>query len=225
MSGAARRVGTRAVAAAAAAALACRATTQRPPFQPFPATQPIEVELEMAEATDTLARRLAADSIPVGRVVPADGYLETPWFDAASGTPTSRRPVGPEVVRVRGWVTPSKAYHSEVQVEAVYRPVADPSLDERELERVVSDSHPATLRVRRVLQGILRQFGDSAALAKLFPPEPGDTAKGAKAARPDSAATDSLRKPIEPLPGPPPIPPPPDTTRRPPADGLTSRRP
>lgn len=113
-----------------------------------------DLDVEVAEATERIARALADAGIPVGRVSPQDGYLETPWFDAATGRPAGGRPLGLDRVRVRGWVTPSAHGSSEIKVEAVYRPVADPSRPARELERSVPYAHPVRVQVRTAFRAI-----------------------------------------------------------------------
>ncbi len=110
--------------------------------------------MEVPAATDSLARALLAAGIPVARVSARDGYLETPWFDAATGRPASGRPLGPDRVRVRGWVSPSRHGHSELVVETVFRPFADPSATPRDLEQSVAYSHPVRQRVRTALSSV-----------------------------------------------------------------------
>lgn len=148
--------------AALGAGLACNPATSRPLFGPVPAVRPVEIELPLADATQRLAELLVADSIPVTRVEIRDGYLETPWFDAATGQPVSRRPLGPGTVRVRGWVDPSQPGHSALTVETVYRPIADPSLPERELDVLVPPDDPAAVRVRRVIDRLVERYGEPA---------------------------------------------------------------
>jgi hypothetical protein len=113
-----------------------------------------DLDVEVAEATERIARALTDAGLPVGRVSPQDGYLETPWFDAATGRPAGGRPLGLDMVRVRGWVTPSAHGSSEIKVEAVYRPVADPSRPARELERSVPYAHPVRVQVRTAFRAI-----------------------------------------------------------------------
>ena len=88
-----------------------------------------------------------------------DAYLETPWFDAATGIATDRRPLGPEVVRVRAWIDPGKPNHSHLRVEVVYRPLADPSAPSRELDQQVPPDHPVTIRVGRSIETLRDRFG------------------------------------------------------------------
>lgn len=127
---------------------ACSPATSRPAFPPVPEARIGEVELEVPQATERLARELTAAGIPVNRVAPRDGYLETAWFDTATGKAVGARTSGGDRVRVRGWVRPSRHGYSELTVETVYRPFADPSAAPRELERSVPFAHPVRARVR-----------------------------------------------------------------------------
>lgn len=113
-----------------------------------------DLEVEVPVATERLAKALTDAGIPVARVSPQDGYLETPWFDTATGRAAGGRPLGLDVVRVRGWVTPSAHGSSEIKVETVYRPIADPSRPARELERSVPYAHPVRVQVRSAYRAI-----------------------------------------------------------------------
>jgi hypothetical protein len=44
-------------------------------------------------------------------------------------------------------------------VETVYRPFADPSLPERELERPVPPAHPMAVKVEEILAALLKRHG------------------------------------------------------------------
>jgi len=70
---------------------ACYPATTRPAFLPEPTAPVAEVELAIPEATRAAAVALDADSIPVRRTEPKDGWLESDWFDATTLQPTSRR--------------------------------------------------------------------------------------------------------------------------------------
>jgi hypothetical protein len=185
------------------AALGCRATTGRPPFPPFPEAEHVEIGFGLVDkvvtvmqVTDSLVAYLRADSIPVSTVKPFDGYLETRWFEAATLAPTDRRPLSDQIVRVRGWVDPSKPGYAKVEVETVSVPWADPSLPDRELETPVPFTHPVNVRVRAVLKRLTDKYGapeDSAAVqpGNRPPPLQADSAPArpdSVAARPDSGA-------------------------------------
>jgi hypothetical protein len=137
---------------------ACQLATARPPFEPVPEARHADVALSRPEATERLAEALREDSIPVTRVELRDGYLETRWFDVATGRPATTGRTGTGVVRVRGWIEPARVRQSELRVETVFRRVADPSLPERELERAVPADHPVAQRVDSVLARLARRY-------------------------------------------------------------------
>jgi hypothetical protein len=136
----------------------CQLATTRPPFEPLPEARHADVPLSRMEATERLAEALRRDSIPVTRVEPRDGYLETPWFDAETLRPTGGGRTGEGVVRVRGWIEPARVRQSGIRVETVYRRMLDPSLPDRELEHAVRPDHPVAERVDSVLARLVRQF-------------------------------------------------------------------
>jgi len=145
--------------AALALLAACKPDTTRPAVTPYPEAAGVEIRLRPQEATRRLAEALQADSLPPAQVRLRDGYLETKWLDSATGRPTGRRPLGTSVVRLRGWADPGRPGFTVLTVETVYRPLADPSLPERELERQVPREHPTAAKVEQVLQAMLKRYG------------------------------------------------------------------
>jgi hypothetical protein len=137
--------------AAVCLAAACFPTTTRP--------HTAEIELFVPAATRALAVALDTDSLPVSRTEPDDGWLETPWFDAATLQPTTARVVGTDVVKIRAFVEPGRANHSIITIEAVYRPLLDPSRDGRELERHLAAEHPVALRVKATMERLQAEYG------------------------------------------------------------------
>ncbi|HEU5171772.1 MAG TPA: hypothetical protein VFU46_14590 [Gemmatimonadales bacterium] len=144
------------IATGLGALAACQLATTRPSFEPVPEARHAEVRLPRAEATRLLAEALREDSVPVALAEPRDGYVVTPWFDS-TGVAASPD-IGTGVVRVRGWVEPARVGSSELIVETVYRPMLDPSLPERELERAVAPDHPVAVRVDSVLARLARRY-------------------------------------------------------------------
>ncbi len=139
---------------------ACQASTTRPIFGPVAGSASVVLETGVTHATTLLADALKADSIPVTAVYPRDGFLQTPWFDSATGRPTDRRPLGTDVVRVRAWVDPEKPGFSRLLVEATYRDIVDPSLPERELDRVLPPDHRVSKQVLGVLDSLRKRYGE-----------------------------------------------------------------
>jgi len=142
--------------------LGCKATTARPYFPPATGAPQTEIELDVKEATEALADVLKGDSLPVVQVVLRDGFVETAWFETENKRATHGRRLGPDVVQVRAWVDPSRPGHSRIVIETVYRPLADPSLSGRELDRQVAPDHPIGKRMTEIITQ----------LAKLYSSEP-----------------------------------------------------
>ena len=154
-------LGRTAMAGVAALALGvgCQPVTTRPPFPPVPEAAFTEIRLAPAEATRLLGEALKAESIPAARIELRDTWLETGWFAASTGRPVRHRATGPGVVRVRAWADPTHPGNSKVVVETVYRPLADPSLPPRELDRQVPRNHPVAIKVRATLQDLVKRYG------------------------------------------------------------------
>jgi hypothetical protein len=143
-----------------AAGTACQPATTRPAFLPRPEALGAELRLSVPDATRRLAESLRADSIPVRTVRLRDGYIETPWFASRTGRPVGgQQPLGSGTVRVRAWADPARPGSTQLMVETLYRPIADPSLPERELERQVPADHPAAKKVQAALSRLVERYG------------------------------------------------------------------
>lgn len=165
---------------------ACKPDTTRPAITPYPEAVGVEIRLRPQEATRRLAEALQADSLVPARVRLRDGYLETRWLDSATGRPTARRPLGTDVVRLRGWVDPGRPGFSVLTVETLYRPLADPSLPDRELERQVPRTHPTAVKVEQILQAMVKRYGGPPAPVA----QPAGEAAGGRAAPPQVPANE-----------------------------------
>ncbi len=107
-----------------------------------------------------MAAELGRREIPLVRVSPEEGYLESAWFDVAT-----KRAVAPPfgavagVVKLRVFADPvGGGRNTRLFVEAVTRVAWDPSVPERELERMVAADHP----VRRMLNELIEGLGAQA---------------------------------------------------------------
>ena len=153
----------------------CSPYTTRPFYPPVTGAATAELELEMQDATETLAAVLRSDTLPVTTVQLRDGFIETAWFDAATKGATRRRAVGPGVVQVRAWVNPSRQGFSTIIVETVYRPLADPSRAPRDLDEQVPPDHPVGKRIEQVVSELARLYNreePAAAAPAEGPPAP-----------------------------------------------------
>lgn len=142
------------------ATLGCDPATTRPALVPLPEAAGTEVRLVPREATRSLAEALRADSVPIRRVAIRDGYMESGWFDTRTRRSASAgRAIGQGVVQVRAWADPARPGSSQLVVETTYRPMVDPSLPQREMERQVSRDHPVAVDVEGVLRRLVERYG------------------------------------------------------------------
>lgn len=139
---------------------ACQATTTRPPFTPLPQAPVVELELAQAAGTGIVVNAFTADSLPVAHSDPRDGYVDSGWFDAETLAPAGGIPLGAGTVRIRAWLNPSIPNHVLATFEAVYRPEADPSLPDRELERLLPPEHPIQVRLAGIVAGLEQIYGE-----------------------------------------------------------------
>ena len=155
---------------------ACQPGTSRPALVPLPEAMGSELRLSVPETTRRFAEALKADSIPTRKVRLRDGYIETGWFQARTGRPSRQRhPLGAGVVRVRAWADPARPGNTQLTVETLYRPSADPSLPERELERQVPPDHPVARKVAAVLVRMVERYGTPPPLAEEPSAEPDES--------------------------------------------------
>ncbi len=150
--------------------LSCQPYTTRPAFGPLPGAAEAVVDLDVAKATEVLAEQLKSDSIPVSRIEPKDGYLETPWFNVATGQATTDRVLGDSIVRVRGWVNAYGKERGSIRVETAVRPLANPSLPPRDLDRQAPIDNPVAIRVAQVLTDMARRYPVPGAEEPTAPP-------------------------------------------------------
>ena len=94
--------------------------------------------------------------------------------------------------RVRAWADPTHPGSCKVVVETVYRPLADPSVPPRELDRQVPRSHPVAIKVRATLQELVKRYGGPPPTTERpgATPVPGVAAEGEEAP-PDEVQADS----------------------------------
>lgn len=145
--------------AVALGAAACDPGTTRPDLLPFPEARSFEVARDRGAAIGLLADRLRADTIPVGRVDTLDAWLETPWFDAGTRRLVRGDHVGMQFVKLRAWADPARPTHAELIVELAYRPVADPSLPGRMLERPLPETHYFARHLDSLLNRLQAEVG------------------------------------------------------------------
>ena len=132
---------------------ACTPVTTRPDFTPYPEALHAVINAPPARVTEEAQAWLAAQGPAVQHASPIDGFLETAWYDA---TDSASAPVR---AKLRLWADPDVAGKSRVTVEAVYRPIEDPSRTARDLERAVQPNSAGQRLAERLLKTLSEKLG------------------------------------------------------------------
>lgn len=143
-------------------AFGCKPYSPRPYYPPVTGAPMGEINLAVPVATSALADVFRGDSFPLRLVELRDGYIETDWFEASTKRPTQARRLGPDIIQVRAWVDPAKTGSSRMTVETVFRPLADPSLSDRALDRQVPADHPTAKRVAEIVGELVKLYAPGA---------------------------------------------------------------
>jgi hypothetical protein len=146
--------------AAALALAGCAALTSvRPRYTPKPGSLILLVAAEPAAVVRALDLAARESGLVLAASAPEEGYVETAWQElpaadsAAAGLPREQR-----LVRLRFFADP-RAGQTLLAAECVIRRFEDPSLPERELERMVSEAHPCYRLLQRVVRDTQRRLG------------------------------------------------------------------
>jgi hypothetical protein len=124
---------------------ACNPASSRPQFTPLPESLHAVINATPAVVTREAQALLTADSLRVRRMSERDAWLETTEF---AGTH-----------RLRLWADPDVPGKSRVTIEAIYRPVEDPSRTTRDLERAAGPGSPGLQRAARLLEALKDKLG------------------------------------------------------------------
>ena len=124
---------------------ACNPASTRPSFTLLPESLHAVINATPAMVTREAQALLTADSIPVRRMSERDAWLETNEF---AGTH-----------RLRLWADPDVPGKSRVTIEAVYRPLEDPSRTSRDLERAAEPGSAGVQRAARLLEALKDKLG------------------------------------------------------------------
>lgn len=146
------------LAAALTASGACSASNARPYLTPF-TDDPVDTLLARADvAIQHLGLVFRSDSLSLRTLAPAEGYLESEWFDVVrwAGDSTARG-LDP-VIKLRFWIDPIGQGRVRVVGEAVIRRVVDPSLPPRQREVAVPPTHPGAKLLARLMQALRDRF-------------------------------------------------------------------
>jgi hypothetical protein len=114
----------------------------------------------MAELVAELERLSIEAGFSVRLASVLDGYIETRWFDVASGRSADKEVAHSDrEILLRFWIDPVGPLGYKLSAEAVYRRVADPSLSSRAREVMVPPGHDGEAILLHILDGVRGRFG------------------------------------------------------------------
>jgi hypothetical protein len=145
--------------ACVAVALACGSHNIRPYLVPLPDAVADTLHADPSEVIEFLNTVVAEEGFRISRVSSAEGYLVTDWYDTENqlaGGKYARDPTA--AIRLRFFADPVGGDQSALRPEAVYRRTLDPSIPEREAERMVPPGHYGDLIFQRVLHSLRSRF-------------------------------------------------------------------
>lgn len=144
--------------ALAAGATACAGLGGvRPYYGPVPGSVSLLVEAPPDAVTRRIATEVQTAGLRLLRFSPAEGYVETEWYNLDTQE-SGRSDHGSldRMVKLRFFADPT-AGRTRVLAECVTRLLYDPSLPERELERMVPEGHQGREILARVLARLREQ--------------------------------------------------------------------
>lgn len=119
------------------------------------------VRATAAEVVPEAAAWLESQGLRPERASQTDGYVETAWFNVR--TRQSTRGSDPRdllhTIKIRCWADPYVPGKSQLTVEAVYRPLVDPSRPERDLEVIVPEGAEGARLTQQLLDAMKEKFG------------------------------------------------------------------
>ena len=141
---------------------ACTPITSRPAFLPYPEALVAIVDAPAPRIVPEAMAWLASQGLRVEWSSPRDGYVETAWFNVRTRrSMTGQGDPGDllDTVKLCCWVDPNAPGKSLLAVEAVYRPMLDPSRPERDLEVMVPQGSDGHRIAAQLIEAMKQKFG------------------------------------------------------------------
>ena len=141
---------------------ACSPVSTRPAFAPFPEAPAVVLDAPPLRVLGEVQTWLTDQGLKLERASVEDRFAETAWYDTRT-----KRSVGGSgdgldprtTVKIRCWIDPDAPGKSKLTLEAVVRPVLDPSRMERDLEVFVPVGHEGRKLVEQLLDAVKKKLG------------------------------------------------------------------
>jgi hypothetical protein len=140
----------------------CGSIGARPYLVPLPDARIDSVPAEPDVIIATLQNLVVGEGLTIRVSSPAEGYLETDWYDTVMQAPGGGSSLDPRrAVRFRFFADRLGDESTRLASEAVMRRVVDPSLEERQNEIMAPPGHPGAELLVRVLSAMRASLASS----------------------------------------------------------------
>lgn len=134
---------------------ACGSIGARPYLVPLPEARVDTLSAEPNAIIAALQALVVGEGLTVRVSSPAEGYLETDWYDTVTQSPGAGSGLDPRrAVRLRFFADRLGDDRTRLASEAVMRRAVDPSLPERQNEVMAPPGHPGAELLSRVLSAM-----------------------------------------------------------------------
>jgi hypothetical protein len=141
---------------------ACSPVTTRPSFLPYPQALVTVLDAPAARVVPEAVGWLTSQGLQAQWSSPQDGYVETAWFNLRTHTSVFGDGDPGDLlstVKLRCWADPNIPGKTQLTVEAVYRPMLDPSRPERDLEEIVPQGSEGFRIAQQLIDALKQKFG------------------------------------------------------------------
>ncbi len=140
---------------------ACSPATTRPSFLPYPQALVAVVDAPAATIVPEAVGWLVSQGFRADWSSPGDGYVETAWFNVRTRQSVQGANPGDllHTIKIRCWADPNVPGKSQLTVEAIYRPILDPSRPERDLEIIVPQGSDGFRIAQQLIDAMTQKFG------------------------------------------------------------------
>ncbi|MDH3455282.1 MAG: hypothetical protein OER90_00450 [Gemmatimonadota bacterium] len=139
---------------------ACGAVNTRPYLTPLPGALIDTLQTDPMVVIEQVAAQVTAEGVTIRIMAAAEGFLETRWHELAlSADEDASVRDSHSTVRFRFFADPIGERQTQLTSEAVTLGLLDPSLPERERERLVPSDHPGSHLARRIVAAVAAGLG------------------------------------------------------------------
>lgn len=127
---------------------------ERPRYEPLPQSVRLTVDQVASALIVSLDSSLRAAGLGVAHSAPREGYLESEWFDAVTRVRSPQPFNDGNVIKLRFFADPEQG-RTRLLAESVVRIAWDPSVPQRELERMAPEGHAGRVLLDSLLTSLV----------------------------------------------------------------------